>query len=362
MHPQHIQKREGYFPHLIAWEMTRRCNLKCKHCRAAACDMDYPNEFTTEECKKVLDNIATLAKCIVIMTGGEPMMRPDIFELAKYGTDLGLKMVMAPCGHLLNEESAQKLIDSGISRISLSIDGMDAETHDNFRNEKGAFDAVINATKVAKKVGLEFQVNTTISKINLHQLDKIFQLAVDLGAVSYHPFLLVPTGRGKEMAELEISPQEYEEVLTWVYERSLDTPIHMKATCAPHYYRIYRQKEKEAGRTVTPQTHGMNAMSKGCMGGQSFAFISHVGKVQICGFLEEEAGDVRKENYDFKKIWETSKLFLEMRDLDNYHGRCGYCEYRKVCGGCRARGFATTGHYLDEEPYCVYEPKAKPHA
>ena len=357
MHPHTVNKE--YLPRLIAWEVTRRCNLKCKHCRAAACDKEYPDEFTTEECKKVLDNIASLNKCIIILTGGEPMMRDDIYEIAKYGNSLGLRMVMAPCGHLLNETAAKRLIECGIQRISLSIDGADATTHDSFRNEIGAFDAVVKASQVAKKVGLEFQVNTTITKYNYKQLDQIFQLSIDLGAVSYHPFLLVPTGRGKDMADFEISPEEYEQVLTWVYERSLDAPIHLKPTCAPHYYRIYRQKEKQAGRPVTPQTHGLNAMSKGCMGGQSFAFISHTGKVQICGFLEEEAGDIRKEKYDFKKIWNTSPLFTDMRDLDHYHGKCGYCEYRRVCGGCRARAFATSGHYLDEEPYCIYEPKAK---
>lgn len=351
-----------HLPRLIAWEITRRCNLNCKHCRAAACNTPYPDEFTTEECKKTLDNIASLTKCIIILTGGEPMLRDDIFEVAVYGNALGLRMVMAPCGHLINKETIEKIKHAGIQRISLSIDGSDKDTHDHFRGEPGAYDAVVNAARLSKEFGLEFQVNTTITKHNYKQLPAIFQLAIELGAVSYHPFLLVPTGRGKDLADMEISPEEYERVLTWIYKESLNAPIHLKPTCAPHYYRIYRQEEKLAGRPVTPQTHGLNAMSKGCMGGQSFAFISHTGKVQICGFLDEEAGDVRAEQYDFKKIWNTSTLFKAMRNLDEYHGRCGYCEYRKVCGGCRARAFATTGHYLDEEPYCIYKPKAKPKA
>jgi len=343
-------------PRLIAWEITKRCNLKCKHCRASACDIEYPDELTTEECYRVLENIASFAKPIIILTGGEPMTRKDIYDIAKYGTSLGLKMVMAPCGHLIDKENTQKILDSGITRISLSIDGADSATHDAFRQVEGAYNTVINAAKTAKESGLEFQVNTTITKHNYKQIEDIFQLAINIGAVGFHPFLLVSTGRGKDLADFEISPDEYENVLTWFYNKSKNTPINLKPTCAPHYYRIFRQKEKEAGRTVTVESHGMNAMTKGCMGGQSFAFISNTGKVQICGFLETEAGDLKQNSFNFESIWETSDLFLKMRDIDHYNGRCGYCEYRKVCGGCRARAFATTGNYLDEEPYCIYEP------
>jgi len=161
------------------------------------------------------------------------------------------------------------------------------------------------------------------------------------------------------MKDEEISPNEYEKILSWIYENREKTNLKLKPTCAPHYYRIFHQKEKEKGKKISVETHGLDAMTKGCMGGQSFAFISHTGKVQICGFLDVECGDVRKENYNFKKIWETSPVFLDMRDIDKYHGRCGYCEYRKVCGGCRARAYAVTGDYLAEEPYCIYEPKIK---
>jgi radical SAM protein with 4Fe4S-binding SPASM domain len=168
----------------------------------------------------------------------------------------------------------------------------------------------------------------------------------------------VPTGRGKELIDQEIPPEEYERTLKWFYEMRDKVPIQFKPTCAPHYYRIFRQGEKEKGKTVTPESHGFDAMTKGCMGGQSFAFVSHVGKVQICGFLEEEAGDIKKE--PFSKIWADSTLFKEMRDLDHYHGKCGICEYRRVCGGCRARAYAVSGDYLAAEPFCTYEPlKAK---
>ncbi|MDH4226755.1 MAG: heme b synthase [Deltaproteobacteria bacterium] len=343
-----------WLPKLIAWELTRSCNLDCIHCRAAARFGPYPNELTTEECKKFMDDVASFCKPIMIMTGGEPMLRDDIWELASYGTKIGLRMVMAPCGFLVTEETVKKMIDSGIQRVSFSIDGATEESHDNFRRVKGAFKSVMTAIENCNKLGMEFQVNTTISKHNLHELPKILELVISLGAKAHHPFLLVPTGRGAELKDLEISPEDYEKTLSWFYEMREKVPIQFKPTCAPHYYRIFRQGEKEKGISVTPETHGLDAMSKGCMGGQSFAFVSHMGKVQICGFLEEECGDIRKE--PFSKIWQTSPVFLEMRAWDDYNGRCGYCEYRSVCGGCRARAFAFTGDYMDEEPFCTYQP------
>lgn len=352
---KHEGKEKKYLPRLIAWEITRSCNLNCVHCRAAARFGPYPNELKTEECLKFLDDVASFSEPIIILTGGEPMMREDIFDVAKHGTGLGLRMVMAPCGLLMNKENTKRMLEVGIKRISLSIDGADAAAHDAFRNVPGAFDAVIKATQLAKDAGLEFQINTTITKHNINELPKILELAMKLGAAAYHPFLLVPTGRAANMADQEISPDDYEKTLTWFYDQRDKVKIQFKPTCAPHYYRIFREHERQKGHAVTPQTHGLDAMTKGCMGGQSFAFVSHLGKVQICGFLETECGDIRKE--PFSKIWDTSNVFLEMRALDDYHGRCGVCEYRKVCGGCRARAFAATGNYLDEEPYCTYQPK-----
>ncbi len=347
-------KEKEYLPRLIAWEVTRSCNLKCLHCRADAHNEHYEKEFTTQECFKLIDNVASFANPIIILTGGEPMMRSDIYDIIEYGTNKGLRMVMAPCGMLVTEESSRKMLKSGIKRISLSIDGADKKSHDTFRGVRGAFDTVINAAKNAKNSGLEFQINTTITKHNYKEIDKILDLAIELGAVSFHPFLLVPTGRAKKLKNMEISPGEYEEILLWIYNKRESTPLSIKPTCAPHYHRIFRQMEKKKESTAV--SHGLESMTKGCMGGQSFAFISHRGIVQICGFLDIECGDIRKENYDFKKIWDSSPVFLNIRDIDQYNGRCGYCEYRNVCGGCRARAYAATGNYLDEEPYCVYQP------
>ncbi len=359
-----------YTPRLIAWEVTRTCNLNCRHCRAVAKNQQYESEFSTDEMKRVLDSIAAFCKPIIILTGGEPMMRDDIYEIASYGTSLGLRMVMAPCGYFINPETIARLKESGISRISLSIDGSSAESHDAFRQVPGAFDKVIAAARMCTEHGLEFQVNTTVHKGNLDELPAILDLAIKLGAKAFHPFLLVPTGRAKNMAGQEISPEEYERVLEWVYDMQEKTPILFKPTCAPHYHRIVRQKGGPAKPSHpggghpggAPKGHpgGLHGLSKGCMGGQSFAFISHVGKVQICGFLEEEAGDLREADYDFQKVWDESELFREIRDIDAYGGKCGYCEYRKVCGGCRARAFAMSGDYMAEEPFCIYTPKAKP--
>lgn len=335
-------------PMLIAWEVTRSCMLACKHCRAAAKATPYEGELSTEDCFKLLDNIAAFAKPIIILTGGEPMLRPDIYDIAAYGTKLGLRMVMAPCGALIDDESAKKILESGVSQISISIDGATAESHDAFRGVPGAFESSMRGIEAAKRQGLGFQINTTITQTNLDELPKILDLAIELGANVFNPFLLVPTGRGKELIDQEISPVQYEDTLRWLAQVKEEKAIPIRVTCAPHYQRIVRQMGLHKG--------GRHQV-KGCMGGQQFAFISHVGKVQICGFLEAEAGDLRETDLDFQKIWETSELFLQMRDLSAYKGRCGGCEFVRVCGGCRARAFAMTGDYMEEEPFCTYEPK-----
>ncbi len=295
-----------------------------------------------------MDNIASFSRPIIILTGGEPMMRPDIYDIAAHGHELGLPVVMAPCGILIDDETAVKIVQSGIKRISISLDGATAKSHDAFRQVEGAFEGTLAGLEAAKRAGLEFQINTTVSRHNLSELPAIRELAIRLGAKVFNPFFLVPTGRGKELADQEISPEEYEQTLRWLAEKQNSPEIKQRVTCAPHYQRILRQMHVTGIRPV-----------KGCMGGQTFAFISHRGKVQICGFLELECGDLRREDLDFRKIWKTSEVFRRLRDLDSYHGRCGYCEFRKVCGGCRARAYALTGDYLAEEPYCLYQPHGK---
>ncbi len=340
---------------MVAWEVTRGCNLSCLHCRALSGEGPYPEELTTEECLQVVDDIASFSNPIVILTGGEPMLRPDVYQIAEYGTGKGLRIVLATNGTLFTEESAGRLVAAGIRRISISLDGSDVESHDEFRGVKGSFEGGLRGIRCAKKVGLEFQINTTVTQRNLYQLPQILDLAVDLGAVAHHLFLLVPTGRGKELQDEAISPHDYEETLNWFYDQRDHVSLHLKVTCAPHYYRILRQRARREGKTITAEHYGLDAVTRGCLGGISFCFISSTGSVQPCGYLELDCGDVREDSLE--SIWTECEYFKDLRDEDNYGGKCGYCEYRKVCGGCRARAFETTGDFLAEEPYCIYEPK-----
>jgi heme b synthase len=339
---------------LVAWELTRSCNLACVHCRAAARDRPYEGELSLYECKKVMDEIAEVAKPIIILTGGEPLLREDIFELAGYGDKLGFRMTMATNGTLLTPQIVQKMLSSGIQRISVSIDGASARTHDAFRKVEGAFEGALRGLAFAREANLDFQINTTITRANIEEFPKIYDLAVSLGAVAHHIFMLVPMGRGKDLAGESISAQEYEKTLHWFYERRDKAPLQLKATCAPHYYRIMRQRARAEGAQVNFDTFGLDALTRGCLGGTGFVFISHIGQVQPCGYLEVDCGNVRDTS--FRQIWQDSPVFKNLRDLAGYEGKCGKCGYIRVCGGCRARAYEMTGNYMAEEPLCLYEP------
>ncbi len=351
----HPGKSDGA-PRLVAWEITRNCNLSCVHCRAAATMGPYTGELDTDAALNLVDEIAQVGSPIVILTGGEPLLRPDIFEIASYGTKKGLRMVMAPNGTLITEENAKRMAESGIQRISISLDGATKERHDAFRGIEGAFEGALKGMEQARAAGIEFQINTTITQANLEEIPKIQDLAVELGAVAHHIFLLVPTGRGKYILDQEIDAHQYEETLNWFYDQREETPLQLKATCAPHYYRILRQRAKAENKSVTFETHGLDAVTRGCLGGTGFCFISHRGVVQPCGFLDLNCGDVTQT--PFPEIWRNSEVFCALRNYDNLKGKCGACEYRKVCGGCRARAYEATGDYLAEEPLCSYQPPA----
>jgi heme b synthase len=341
-------------PRLVAWELTRACNLACRHCRADAVRETSPDELTTKEAKDFIDQLSAYGKPILIMTGGEPLLRDDFYEIAKYGTDKGLRVVLATNGTFMTPEIATRLKDVGIQRISVSIDGSNAKTHDDFRCEQGSFDAALAGIRHIKDTGIGFQINTTITKRNIEQIPHILDLAIELEAEALHIFMLVPTGRGREIEDDEIPPEEYERVLNWFYDQRKKVPLQLKATCAPHYFRIMRQRAKKEGIKITMETHGFEAMTKGCLGGSGFCFVSYIGEVYPCGFLPALAGNIRKQN--FRDIWEHSKVFNDIRDVNKLKGKCGICEYRKVCSGCRARAYAATGDYMAEEPYCVYIP------
>ncbi len=353
-HPHH---RPAATPEirLVAWETTRNCNLSCIHCRAAATRGPYRDELDTKAALDVIDQIAATGKPIVILTGGEPLLRPDIFEIARYGTDQGLRMVMAPNGTLVDAGNARRMVEAGIQRISISLDGADAASHDRFRGVEGAFEGALRGIGHAREAGLEFQINTTVTRANLDQIPRIQELAIRLGAVAHHIFLLVPTGRGKYIVDQAIDATQYEETLNWFYDQRGKSPLQLKATCAPHYYRILRQRARAEGVSVTFESHGLDAVTRGCLAGTGFCFISNRGVVQPCGFLSLPCGNVTET--PFAEIWRSSEIFAALRDPDRLEGKCGRCEYRRVCGGCRARAFEATGNFLAEEPLCSYQPQ-----
>jgi heme b synthase len=341
-------------PRLIAWEVTRECNLNCIHCRGGSQRGPFPGELGTAACLQILDQIREVGKPIVILTGGEPLLRPDIFDLASHGTQLSLRMVMATNGTLLTPKLVERVQESGIQRVSISLDGADAQQHDRFRQEPGAFRKSLEGIGMLRKGGVEFQINTTVTKHNVDRIQEIVEMAVDLGAAAHHIFLLVPTGRARDLVNQEIEAQEYESLLHWFHGMKDRVPLHLKATCAPQYYRILRQEAHKKGEKVTMETHGLDAVTRGCLGGTAFCFISNQGIVQPCGYLELPSGNLKEQS--FRTVWQDSPVFQHLRDFRSYKGKCGRCEYVRFCGGCRARAFEATGDYLAEEPLCAYEP------
>ncbi|MBI4495651.1 MAG: heme b synthase [Deltaproteobacteria bacterium] len=338
---------------MIAWEVTRSCNLNCIHCRAAAQRGPYPGELSTEEALGLIDEIASFSKPVIILTGGEPLLRGDIYDLAAHGTRRGLRMVISPNGTLLDPLTVRRLREAGIQRVSISLDGATPERHDAFRQVEGAFAGAQRGIAFLKEGGLPFQINSTITRRNMEELPRILELAVSLGAAAHHIFLLVPTGRGKDLQGEELEAGEYEKILEWFYEQEERVPLQIKATCAPHYYRIHHQRSKGRGKE-RPVREGLQAMTRGCLGGIGFCFISHQGEVQPCGYLEAFCGSVKDQK--LTEIWQSSPVFLRLRDYSSYQGRCGQCEFVALCGGCRARAYEKTGDFTTEEPLCTYQP------
>ncbi len=354
IHQQHLPSRLQ----LVAWEITRSCNLYCSHCRASAHKGKYVGELTTEECFCIVDQIEAIGKPILILSGGEPLMRDDVFEVGSYASQRGFRVVMGTNGTLITRDIAVRMREVPITRISVSIDFPTATAQDNFRGESGAYDAAVAGIKNAQAAGIEVQINCTVTRINVEYLPELVEQALELGAVAFHPFLLVPTGRGKGLADQELSPEDYESTLKWICAQQvkLGERLIFKPTDAPHYYRVAQQ----CGMSFT--SHGqhpgnLNSMTRGCLAGTGFCFISHTGRVQGCGYLDIEAGDLRKNT--FAEVWNQSELFLKLRDLSNLKGKCSACEFKRVCGGCRARAYEVTGDYLAAEPYCIYHPSAK---
>ncbi|MBI1746512.1 MAG: radical SAM protein [Acidobacteria bacterium] len=365
-----------YVPHLIFWEVTKGCNLRCIHCRATPTELASPADLSTEEAFRVIDEIASVSQSILVLSGGEPLFRRDLFDIAAYGTQRGLRMALATNGTLVTQEVAQRVLDAGIQRVSISLDGGQASTHDSFRAIPGAFDGAIRGFRNLKAVGMSMQINTTITNHNYKEIDNILKLALELGTDAWHLFLLVPVGCGLGIADEQmLSAQTYEVLLNWIYDQSKVQPMNIKATCAPHYFRVRAQRilqDRKEGREApafNPARHGHPntggdgnggahpwfSLTKGCLAGTGICFISHKGEVNPCGYLPILAGDLRRDS--FADIWRDSSIFEQLRDMNNLTGKCGLCEFKHICEGCRARAFAATGDYLAEEPFCVYEPR-----
>lgn len=371
-------------PRLIFWETTAGCNLACVHCRRiTVADALVPQDLTSAEAFDLVDQIAAFARPIFVLSGGEPLFRPDVFDIARRASGAGLIVALATNGTLIDADVARCIQESGVRRVSLSFDGADATTHDIFRGE-GAFAKALAGMGHLRAAGVPYQINTTVARHNVHQMNETLRMAKALGAQALHLFLLVPVGCGVEIADdQQISPAEYETVLNWVYDAEMQGGIELKATCAPHYFRVSRQRRAEERRQgicrERPASHhrqahagghsghpgagdgneqarqAMSAMTKGCLAGTGVCFVSHRGEVFPCGYLPVEVGNLRRQS--FREIWEGSPLFAELRDPDLLGGKCGLCEFKRVCGGCRARAYGMTAAYLDEEPFCTYEPR-----
>jgi radical SAM protein with 4Fe4S-binding SPASM domain len=347
-------KKDGEKPRLIAFEVTHRCRFNCLHCRANAGDGDK-EELTTQQCKKILMSVAKFSKCVIILTGGEPMERSDIYQIIRYGRERKLRMVMATCGYLIDEQSIKELKKAGIMALSFSLDGSSAETHDKFRQSTGAFDAVLRATQIARQAGMRFQINTTICKINIDEITGIMELAERLGAYCFNAFILVPTGRGEKMADEILDPIRYEVLLNELLRFKLESNIEVRVTCGPQFARVY---ERARAKKLLDKDSGPSAKHvTGCMGGRGFGFIGCRGDVQTCGFLNISAGNLLENGFNFKKIWLESKFLNEIRDLSAHKGTCASCEFLSLCGGCRARAYATSGDYLAADPICNYKSR-----
>jgi len=322
---------------IISWNITRECNLKCKHCYRDAGTKDK-NELSFEEGKRLLEDITLAGFKTVVLSGGEPLLRKDIFDIVRYAKQQGLRPVLGSNGTLITTEIAEKLKEAGLARAGISLDSIDPRIHDSFRGVKGAFKKTIAGIEALKKVNLEFQIHTTVTRYNYRQVDELIDYAIELKAAAYHIFFLVPAGRGKKETEELISPRDYYRLLNRILERQKSLNLELKPVCAPQFIPLAQQK----GMTVR--------FKKGCLAGVNYCCILPAGDVHPCPYLPIKAGNVRAQR--FNVIWQESALFRKLR-TSNYWGKCGSCGYKDTCGGCRARAYFSSGNYMGEDDYCV---------
>ncbi|WP_256300568.1 TIGR04053 family radical SAM/SPASM domain-containing protein [Haloarchaeobius salinus] len=344
-------------PFVLVWELTQACELACEHCRADAQPRRHPDELTTAEGKRLLDEAREFAEGqIVVLSGGDPLARDDAVELVDYGTERGLRMTMTPSGtSSLTRDRLDELADAGLRRLALSIDGGSPAPHDAFRGESGSFESTVRAAHQAHEAGLPLQVNTTVCADTVDELPAIRELVADLGAVLWSVFFLVPVGRGRLLDPM--SPERADRVMGWLHDVRETSDFGVKTTEAPQYRRVGLQRRQgdgiDDGTTARGPPAGIGRRT-GITAGDGFAFVSHVGEVYPSGFLPESAGDVRDES--LVDIYRDAPLFGRLRDADALRGKCGACEFRHVCGGSRSRAYAHTGDPLESDPLCPYVP------
>ncbi len=348
-------------PFIAIWEVTQACDLACVHCRASAQPDRNPLELSTEEGKKLIDEISSLKIPVFVLTGGDPLKRPDLFELIEYARRVGVRVSLTPSATpLLTRDVVRRLKEAGLARLAVSMDGASAGTHDAFRGMSGSFARTLDAIRWANEAGLPVQINTTFSRRNIGEIDEIVQLMESLKITLWSVFFLVPTGRGK-LDEL-LNAEEFEQVFEKLYRLSKTASFDLKTTEAQHYRRYVLQQrvvERKAGVT-TPQAppQAMDSIGRAPRGlndGKGFVFISHTGEVFPSGFLPKSGGNIRRQTLSV--IYRESTVFLSLRDTSMLEGKCGACEFKEICGGSRSRAYALTGDPLAEEPCCSYVPK-----
>ena len=378
MQPMHsIPARGGLnfdeTPFLAIWEVTQSCDLACKHCRAAAQPIAHPEQLSTEEGKGLIDQIASMHVPIFIFTGGDPMKRPDLYELIRYGAEKGVKIAVTPSATpLLTRDAIFKMKEAGVVRLGISLDGSSPEIHDKFRGLAGAWARTIQAIEWANEAGIPIQVHSTISRHNAHDLDSLCALFEKQKIVMWNVFFLVPVGRG-QLADL-LTGEEFEQVFGKIYELSHRVSFQIKTTEAMHYRRYLLQhnlEERKMGHghgghpatadyeagapTADAQARNHGWATRRVNDGKGFMFISHVGNVFPSGFLPIHAGNIRQT--PLAEIYRNAPIFKALRDTGRLEGKCGACEYKEICGGSRARAYALTGNPLDQEPCCIYQPR-----
>jgi len=339
-------------PRLVFWETTGGCNLRCVHCRREW-DAEQPNELTTEEVKKhIIDAIADARwGSILVFSGGEPLMRRDLYELLEHARSRGVIPALATNATLVNDQIARKLASLGVPRASVSLDGPDAVTHDAFRGIPGSFDQAIVGIRSLRAAGIEIQINVTFTKANRDTAPAMLDLVKQLDACAMHTFLLVPVGCGVDLPdEIRLEPAEVEKLLTYFDAEAGARNLEIRATCAPQAQRIRQQRARDRERRGLPPQRGLAPSSKGCLAGGGIVFVDAIGKVFPCGYLPMEVGDLRKQG--LATILAESRVLASLRDTTILQGRCNGCAYAPSCGGCRARSYGTVGELFGEEPSC----------